>query len=313
MGFYTLVSNIKTITMKNIIYLSFILILGLACQPKPKVESETIESSETEIVVESPSISKLWESDTVLTTAEAVIYHPELDILFVSCINGTPPDSLDNDGFIAQISPIDGEIINLKWVEGISAPKGMGIIGNSLFVSNINEVIEIDISTAQILNNYPIEGAAFLNDITISADSTVLISDSGTNKIISIKNGEVSTFLENEELKGPNGLLFQDDKIFAASFGGGDFIKLDYDTKALTVITDSIMSGDGVMPVGEDFLVSSWPGEIYYVYADGTKILLSDTKADNISSADIWYIEEKNLLLVPTFFANTVAAYQLNL
>ncbi|MCV9386390.1 hypothetical protein [Reichenbachiella ulvae] len=297
--------------MKNIIYLSIILLLGIACQQKPKADSETIENTEAEEVFESPTLSKLWESDTVLTTAEAVIYHPELDILFVSCINGTPPDSLDNDGFISQISPVNGEIINLKWVEGISAPKGMGILGNSLFVSNINEVVEIDITSAEIINRYPVEGAAFLNDITIAEDSTVLISDSGTNKIIAIKEGEASTYLENADLKGPNGLLFRDGSIYTASFGGGDFMEIDYLTKELTVLTDSIMSGDGVMPVGEDFLVSSWPGEVYYVTSDGSKTLLSDTKADNISAADIWYLEDKNMLLVPTFFANSVVAYQL--
>jgi len=35
-----------------------------------------------------------------------------------------------------------------------------------------------------------------------------------------------------------------------------------------------------------------------------------NTKDNGESAADIWFIPEKNLLLIPTFFKNKVTAYQ---
>lgn len=289
---------------KNLKILPIALLIAVSCQQKP--QTETVAEAPKK-----PSLTKVWETDTLLTTAEAVILYPDSNLLFVSCINGTPPDSLDNDGFIAQISPETGEIINLKWAEGISGPKGMGITNGSLFVTNINEIVELDIATGEVRKRYPVEGANFLNDITITADGSVIISDSGTNRIHMIKNDSLSLYMESEKFKRPNGLLSMDSLLYLASSGGGDFMKINFDTKQVEVITDSIMSGDGVVSVGEDFIVSSWSGQIFYVEADGRKTLLSDTRDQGINSADIWYQEDQNLLLVPTFFANTVVAYRL--
>ncbi|UXP32030.1 hypothetical protein N6H18_16935 [Reichenbachiella agarivorans] len=284
-----------------------IMLIGFACQPKPQTET-TAETTE-----DSPTIGlvKLWASDSSLTTNESIIYHPGMDVLFVSCIGSVPPDSMDNDGFIAQVSPANGEVINLKWVDGISAPKGMGIVGNSLFVTNINEVLEIDIEKAEIIKSYPIEGAGFLNDISVGADSTVYISDTGTNKIHQIKNQELGLFLESADFKGPNGLLVKGNDLFVASYRGseGNFIKVDMSTKELTVVADSIVGGDGIVSLGEDFIVSTWPGEVYLVAADGTKSLLQDTREAKINAADIWFISDISMLLIPTFFDNRIVAY----
>jgi hypothetical protein len=50
---------------------------------------------------------------------------------------------------------------------------------------------------------------------------------------------------------------------------------------------------------------------VTYVSAEGKNTVLLDTRADSVSAADIEYIASKNLLLVPTFFKNTVRAYTL--
>jgi hypothetical protein len=42
-----------------------------------------------------------------------------------------------------------------------------------------------------------------------------------------------------------------------------------------------------------------------------SKELLLDTSAEEIGAADIEYISEKNLLLIPTFFKNGLTAYEL--
>ncbi|PIB35834.1 hypothetical protein BFP72_10740 [Reichenbachiella sp. 5M10] len=294
--------------MKNTTLL-MLLLVGFACQQKPQaqVENETNTDEESSLNI---SLQKMWETDSLLTTSEAVIYHPTLDVLFVSCINGTPPDKADQDGFIAQVSPTDGEILNLKWIEGLSAPKGMGIVGNSLFVTDINQVVEIDIDKAEIIATYPIEGAAFLNDITTTDDGTVLISDTGTNIISMIKDQQLSTFVSDPALENPNGLDIADGKLFIASYGPhGKFIEMNMETKETKIITDSIMGGDGVIALSDYFIVSTWPGQIYLVSSGGSKTLLIDTREEKINAADIYPLLSQGLIFVPTFFDNRVVAY----
>ena len=62
---------------------------------------------------------------------------------------------------------------------------------------------------------------------------------------------------------------------------------------------------------GGDFLVSTWGGVVYYVTADGTKQVLLDGREQKINSADIGYDAAKRIVYIPTFWKNSVVAYEL--
>jgi hypothetical protein len=50
---------------------------------------------------------------------------------------------------------------------------------------------------------------------------------------------------------------------------------------------------------------------VYYVKANGSKEVLLDTRDQGMNSADIGYDSENRILYVPTFYKNSVFAYQL--
>lgn len=75
-------------------------------------------------------INKLWETAAVLKNPESVIYSPKQDILFVSNIDGKPNEK-DQKGFISKVLPSNGNIIELSWITGLNAPKGMAIYNNT--------------------------------------------------------------------------------------------------------------------------------------------------------------------------------------
>ena len=62
---------------------------------------------------------------------------------------------------------------------------------------------------------------------------------------------------------------------------------------------------------GNDFLVSCWAGSIWYVHADGTKDHLLDTRDQKMNSADIGYDVMSKIVYVPTFWRNSIIAYEL--
>lgn len=255
-------------------------------------------------------LTEVWRTDTLLRVPESVLYDGDNDVIYVSDLN-YEPGMKDENGFISRIST-GGEILNLKWVEGMSSPKGMGLYDGKLYVSDVDEVIVIDVAAGEILERIVVEGAKMLNDIAIDSQGNVYVSDSDDNSILKISNGVVSKWLD-QGLSGPNGLLIDGDRLLLASVGSQDFRAIDLNNREISPIADSINFGDGIAPAGipGHFLVSDWAGEVFLVYPNGNKLSLLDTKVQEIGSADIDFIPEKNLLLVPTFFSQTVVAYRL--
>jgi hypothetical protein len=234
-------------------------------------------------------------------------------ILYVANIQGKPTEK-DGKGFISKLTT-DGKIETLEWIKGLNAPKGMGIMGNKLFVTDISDIVEIDIDKGKIIKKYPVKNAEFLNDISIDTTSgNVYFTDMVKNKIhvLATKTGKITDFIASDSLGSPNGLYFVDaNTLMLATNGDSKFKKIDITSKKITVVADNISAGDGVEKVSENvFLVSSWKGEVFYIN-NGEKITLLDTQADNINSADIGFIPETKIVLVPTFFKNKVVAYQL--
>ncbi|MEQ9288371.1 MAG: gluconolaconase [Cyclobacteriaceae bacterium] len=290
-----------------------LLIIGcwlIACKSENKKEEQT-EKVAPEETVKQRSLTKLWETDTLLTTCESVFYDASNQILYSANMGNVPPNAKDGDGFLSKVS-LTGEIIELRWIEGLDAPKGMGKVGNKLYVANIDELVEVDLDAGEISNRFPVEGSQFLNDITTASDGTVFISDTRTNKIHTFKNGTISTWLEKEDMGGPNGLLHQGGKLMLATFGDGNFQQIDTQTKGSTLLNNATPGGDGVVAVGDDYLVSNWNGEVFFVDAKGNNQKLLDTKAEKLNAADIAFIDGESTLLVPTFFGNKVMAYKLN-
>lgn len=285
------------------------LLLMVACKPKQTADTMSEEMDEME---KTPllALQSAWETDTILKTPESVFYDPEYNILYVSCIGAVPPDAKDGDGYLAKVG-LNGTIIEPMWVKGLDGPKGMGKSGNKLYVTDITRIVEINVETGQITNTYEVEGAAFLNDITVGPDGKIYISDSNTSTIYVLDQGSVSVLVQDDNLGGPNGLLAEDGRLITAAFGSGKVFTLAQDGSNMQPVLDSLPGGDGVVKYMDGYLISNWNGEVYQISPQWKKQLILDTKSMNKNAADIEIIAGKNLLLVPTFFGNSVAAYNI--
>lgn len=252
---------------------------------------------------------KLWETDSVLKVPESVLYDKKNQVLYVSNIDGTLPWGKDGKGSIGKIG-LDGKIIAAEWVTGLNAPKGMGLYNNKLYVADLNELVVIDIVTGTIVEKIPVLNAIALNDVSIGKKGVVYVSDSRGRKVYEIKNKLQAVLLDSNQLKGPNGVLKYKGTFYVLD--AGTMYRMEKD-KSLTKITEGMEGGtDGIENVtGADFIVSTWGGVVYYVSADGTKQVLIDGRTQKINSADIGYDAKKRIVYIPTFWKNSVAAYEL--
>jgi len=250
----------------------------------------------------------LWETSNELKVPESVFYNND-DILYVSNINGNSTDE-DGNGFISKLS-LTGEIKELKWAEGMDAPKGMGRAGNFLYVTDINKVHKISFTTGKIKKTLKVDEAKFLNDIDVHSSGDVYVSDMQTSKIYRIKNGRINLWLSDEKLNRTNGLFATEDYLYIGMANA--IVRVGYKHKEILPFIENSGSVDGLKQLNDGrLLFSDWQGRIYSASTDGTVVKLLDTRSVDKNAADIEYSKQRKMLFVPTFSANTVSAYKVS-
>lgn len=289
--------------LKTTIYGIGATMLLAQCTPQ-----KTAETEEAVIVeeIKTPSLTLIWETPATLETVESVLFDESTGKIYTSNIIGQDPLEKDGKGSISIIGT-DGSIIEQDWVTGLNAPKGMAISNDHLYVTDIDELVEIDLESGEISNKWTVEGAQFLNDVA-AHDGVVYFTDMNTGKVHSYQDGSISTVSEGHS--SINGIAVANDgTIYGLDETGLKKWNADGST---TVVNSEVTGGDGLVILGNDnFIASRWVGEIWFVSPDGATKML-DTKAEESNTADIGYNPSEMVVYVPTFFKNKVAAYKLD-
>lgn len=254
-----------------------------------------------------PELTLSWKTDTVFTGSESTLYDPSTDVIYVSNGN-TKAGEKDNDGFISVLNT-DGTVRDLKWVEGdLHAPKGMALLNGKLYVTDIDEVKIIDVASAKIEKSVPVDSAVFLNDLATDGQQ-LYFSDSRTGKIYSMTADGTYAIISTTN-PNVNGLECHNGYLYALDGEGLKKFSNDGNYAQETINTE-VTGGDGLVILNDStFVASRWHGEIFFIRGTETKVLL-DTQAEKSNTADIGFVPDKNLVIVPTFLKNEVAAYEL--
>jgi DNA-binding beta-propeller fold protein YncE len=293
--------------MKSLLFLIIVGFLFNACNLQQKKNSSTSKDLD---YTQHYTLELIWESDSVFQTPESVLYDTEKTEVYVANINKRAWEK-DGNGFISKLD-LDGNVLNLKWIDGLDGPKGMGLVDSILYVANIDEVVKINTNTGQIVQRIKANEGDGLNDITAGKDGFVFVSSSSNSKLYKIENDKLILLNQGGDERY-NGLLYERDRVMLLTNKGSQLKSYDLGNNELTVLVDSGLGrADGIVSLGEDgYLTSDWRGEIFYI--DSTYVIQSllNTQKQNINTADIDYIQEKMMLLIPTFFDNRVLAYKL--
>lgn len=248
----------------------------------------------------------LWETEG-LRTPESVLVH-QLDgrkVLLVSEIEGGHSDA-DGKGGIALLD-INGDIVDQDFIRGLNAPKGMGVYGSTLYVTDMTELVAADLVTGEVTARYPVADSVFLNDVAVDAQGVVYFSDTRTGKVHRLVDGEVETYLEG--LDGANGLYTEGDALY---IGAGKTLYVARGGE-VSVVAEGFEDGiDGVEALADGgFVVSCWVGLMYHVSEEGEVTRLLDSRDPQVNTADIGYDPDTNIVYIPTFLSHSVRAHQL--
>ena len=339
-----MIANNRKISQKSLV-LTFLLIVAtsgivLSSQVSTNLtnnnnQAQAQEQQQQQQQVGQIKINKLWETPNDLKNPESVAYAPKQNVLFVSNVDGKP-DQKDQKGFISKVSPSNGSIIELNWITGLNAPKGIAIFNNNnnnskLYVSDITDLVEVDIANGKIIKHFNAPGSAFLNDVASDNQGNIFVSDTITNTIYKLdmnskdNNTSLQTWLQSPQLNGPNGLHVDNNKnkLIVASLGdmskpGAGIKVVDLKNKTISSLgkegTTSPFGGlDGIeSDVAEThyYVTDNPAGKVYTVNADetgyGTLIDLHTQGA-----ADLGFIPSQSTIIIPLMQDNKLVAYKL--
>jgi len=259
-------------------------------------------------------IQERWTIDN-LHQPESVVIDATDDSVFVSNINGAPAE-LNGKGYISRISQ-DGKQLDQYWVEGLDAPKGMAIVGQHLFVADMQTLHMIDIPQGKIVKQFSVPNAKMLNDITAAPDGTVYVSDFLGGTIYRLHNDQLTAWFNSEQIPYPNGLLWDEDRLLIGNWGTeinpdfstktpGSLYQFKPNQKSLSVIPTGFELGnlDGIALAGSSLYVSDWiSGELFKLNNKERTLLLTLPKG----LADI--AVAKDTLYTPRMMENKVTAW----
>lgn len=271
--------------------------------------------------------------DVGFKTPECAVWDAAADVYLVSNINGHPLDQDDN-GFISRVAP-NGKVEALKWIDGaaegvtLNAPKGMALVGDVLWVADIDTVRRFDRKTGKQLEAIAVKDVSFLNDVCADGKGSVYVTDTGLQRDektmlapngkprfvhIDIETADASVQTMDElakvfTVKGaiglPNGVACHD----------GGVALVTWDTGMLHLFTtgkDGKRSAgalplpkaqlDGLLVHDGGWLVSSWEGScVYMVQGNADQLQVATLVSDIKAAADLGFDGKRKRVLIPLF------------
>lgn len=267
------------------------------------------------------------------STPESARYDEATDVWFVSNINGQPL-ARDGNGYISRLTA-DGAVDSAHFIMGgrggvtLNAPKGMAIVGDTLFVADIDAVRAFNKSTGAPIRSWDLarQGAVFLNDVVASPAGDVYITDtqvkfnadgsmshSGTDRVFMVARDRKSArvLVQSDELGRPNGIAWdvKNNRLLVAGFGAGVIHVVDPTGKAAPV---PVARGKGqfdgleVLPDGRIFVTSWADSSVSVIAGDSLVRVIGGVEAP----ADIGFDPKRMLLAIPMFNANRVDIWRI--
>jgi sugar lactone lactonase YvrE len=276
-----------------------------------------------------PRASKVGFVDSLRQPA-SVLYDAVRDVFYISNVDGGPSVK-DGAGFITKLRA-DGTREELRWIDGarngvtLNAPQGMAILGDVLWVADIDVMRAFDAQTGAPLTMIDLAplGARFLKDVTIGPDHGVYVTgatvsaDAGTgdatsrDRIFRVElRGRASAVLESARLKQPNGIVWDRfNNRFLIALEGSDTI---WTWRGGSFVFSPFAAGpgqyDGIAMAGDRVLVTNRvTGGVHELIGNALVTLIED--AGDV--ADVEWDPKRGLLYVPLTAQNRVDIFRIH-
>jgi len=269
-----------------------------------------------------PFARLVWQTEPVFQTPEAVLYDAKRAILIVGNYKKTKAG--ETSEFLSRVDT-RGNIKDLKWITGLNQPTGMAIHKDRLYVVERENLVRINIDAGRIEERFPIIGASFANDVAIDTNGIAYISDNGQEAQTAIRrfeDGQISPWMTTDEILRPNGLLVDGEYLVAYDNRRQALVRIHRSSQEVqgiaAIVSGTRAIGDGIVKLDTDtYLVTAWGGQSWIVNRTGSVVPLLDTNSltpvqgSRVNHADVAYVPQQRMWIIPTFSDHRLLAYEL--
>lgn len=254
-----------------------------------------------------------------LDRPQCFIVSPTGEYYFIANANGEP-GKRDNNGFISKLN-VEGEPIDLHFINGgtrgtiLHSPTGLAIVGQTLYVSDIDTIRGFDIQTGQSTVTLPFHQfhVTELTDMIADGAGQLFVLDTEGNAIYQIDTTHdhvVSLYVQSDRLASPRGLAVhpKSGNLIVVSLDEGTVLEIDHNRSITEIISNSFFTGRFRNLSGVDFdqfgnmyLSDLTAGKIWRVQPDHKMQVIAEFL---ISPSTVKIDRKKHRILVPYLYAN---------
>jgi DNA-binding beta-propeller fold protein YncE len=252
---------------------------------------------------------------------DSFVADPEDGTYYVSNSTGTAEEP-DGGGYISKINAL-GTIVVQKFIGGkpkaplLDAPKGLAVVGRTLYVADIATVKGFDKKTRRLTVRVDLStlGARLLSGLASDGAGHLYVSDPLSNRIFKIdldKKSVVSVYADNARLANPTGLMVnpKTKHIMVAAGQTGQLLEIDSSGKLHALKRGlTALKGLDYDTQGNVYVSNIEKGEIYKIPNFG-RGPLSTYVGDLTTPANISFDRRRGDLLIPSVQGNTITTYR---
>lgn len=267
-----------------------------------------------------PAPELLWTVGG-FSAPESVVYDRARDRFYVSNMATRGAGAIAGDGFISRLDG-RGNITELKWITGLQNPKGLALANGRLYADDDDALVEMDLDGARIVARHAPDdgGPAQFNDVTADARGNVYAFSGRLDTVFRLSGGAFAPWakVDTDSTGKFNGVRADGDRLLLGSWQVpaaqgeqlGHLTTIDLDTGAVGRIGNAPIGHiDGIEPDGRGgWVVSDFtPGRLLRIGPDGS---VDPLLTLSIGTADLHYLPERQLLLVPMLRDDHLRAYR---
>src|SRR5688572_12010044 len=208
--------------------LVFVIAITVGCSSGENATTDSAAAKASDSAAAAPAMFASAGATDSMKTPESVRYDADLDAYFVANINGNPSQK-DGNGFIARVDAANTSTMTM-FVQGgkggvtLNAPKGMAIVGDTLWVADIDAVRAFNKRTGAPVATVDLRPmkATFLHDVVAGPDGSIYVTDTGVrfdanggmthpgqDQIFKIVGRKATVAIKSDSaLKAPNGIAW---------------------------------------------------------------------------------------------------------